>query len=174
MPLARTNGHRKLSYIVPASPGPVSLFLFSIAVSLPLYQIHAFPPAPSELGRAFPLTFPHVLGTLTLFLILVSASTVSKAEDKAMDSRAKPKPAPVSIRNGPVGDASPHTNGNGKRKSRSSINRVSYRDESDSEDGRLVCFPLFAHLVGKLKSQKNSILTTRLGEASEEGCPGRF
>ncbi|KAI4868715.1 hypothetical protein F4820DRAFT_409432 [Hypoxylon rubiginosum] len=67
----------------------------------------------------------------------LSASTVSKAEDKAMDSRAKPKPAPVSIRNGPVGDASPHTNGNGKRKSRSSINRVSYRDESDSEDGRL-------------------------------------
>ncbi|KAI1774132.1 hypothetical protein F4818DRAFT_94532 [Hypoxylon cercidicola] len=67
----------------------------------------------------------------------LSASTVSKAEDKAMDSHAKPLPAPVSIRNGPVGDASSHTNGNGKRKSRSSTTRVSYKDESDSEDGRL-------------------------------------
>ncbi|KAI1765329.1 hypothetical protein GGR53DRAFT_490742 [Hypoxylon sp. FL1150] len=67
----------------------------------------------------------------------LSASTVSKTEDKAMESHAKPLPAPVSIRNGPVDDSSPHTNGNGKRKSRSSTNRISYRDESDSEDGRL-------------------------------------
>ncbi|KAI6088800.1 hypothetical protein F4821DRAFT_232982 [Hypoxylon rubiginosum] len=67
----------------------------------------------------------------------LSASTISKAEDKAMDSRAKPLPAPVSIRNGPVVDSSPHMNGNGKRKSRSSTNRMNYKDESDSEDGRL-------------------------------------
>ncbi|KAI2465073.1 hypothetical protein F4781DRAFT_410798 [Annulohypoxylon bovei var. microspora] len=70
----------------------------------------------------------------------LSSSTISKAEDKAMDRRTsnKVRPAPVSIRNGPVGDdASPHTNGNGKRKSRASINHVSYKDDSDSEDGRL-------------------------------------
>ncbi|KAI0102323.1 hypothetical protein F4776DRAFT_658112 [Hypoxylon sp. NC0597] len=56
-----------------------------------------------------------------------------------MDKRtsAKPYPAPVSIRNGPVEDATPQTNGNGKRKSRSSTNHVSYKDNSDSEDGRL-------------------------------------
>ncbi|KAI1465709.1 putative TOP1 protein [Daldinia caldariorum] len=54
-------------------------------------------------------------------------------------SATKPKPAPVSIRNGPVnGDSSPQANGNAKRKSRSSTNNVSYKDASDSEDGRLV------------------------------------
>ncbi|KAI1376260.1 hypothetical protein F4677DRAFT_86431 [Hypoxylon crocopeplum] len=69
----------------------------------------------------------------------LSASTISKTEDKAMDKRAsKPKPAPVSIRNGPVNnDASPQTNGNSKRKSRSSTNHINYKDGSDSEDGRL-------------------------------------
>ncbi|KAI1213786.1 uncharacterized protein F4807DRAFT_199764 [Annulohypoxylon truncatum] len=70
----------------------------------------------------------------------LSSSTISKSEDKAMDSRSstKAKPAPVSIRNGPVNDgASPHMNGNGKRKSRASINHVNYKDGSDSEDGRL-------------------------------------
>ncbi|OTA69297.1 hypothetical protein K449DRAFT_90607 [Hypoxylon sp. EC38] len=56
-----------------------------------------------------------------------------------MDKRTslKPNPAPLSIRNGPVEDAAPQTNGNGKRKSRSSTNHVSYKDNSDSEDGRL-------------------------------------
>ncbi|KAI1802477.1 putative TOP1 protein [Daldinia bambusicola] len=54
-------------------------------------------------------------------------------------SATKPKPAPVSIRNGPVnGDSSPQANGNAKRKSRASTNNVSYKDASDSEDGRLV------------------------------------
>ncbi|KAI1407064.1 hypothetical protein F5Y13DRAFT_135219 [Hypoxylon sp. FL1857] len=69
----------------------------------------------------------------------LSASTISKNEDKAMDKQtsAKPKPAPLSIRSGPVKDASPQTNGNGKRKSRTSTNNVNYKDNSDSEDGRL-------------------------------------
>ncbi|KAI2633709.1 hypothetical protein GGS26DRAFT_554401 [Hypomontagnella submonticulosa] len=70
----------------------------------------------------------------------LSASTISKTEDKAMDRRSSGKamPAPVSIRNGPIDDgASSHTNGNGKRKSRSSLNHVNYKDASDSEDGRL-------------------------------------
>ncbi|ORY66234.1 putative DNA topoisomerase 1 [Pseudomassariella vexata] len=74
----------------------------------------------------------------------LSATTISKAEDKAMDrgnSRAKSLVAPVSIRHGPIKDEhamdidSPPVNGN-KRKSRSSFNHtVSYKDESDSEDG---------------------------------------
>ncbi|KAI1106649.1 hypothetical protein F4804DRAFT_300074 [Jackrogersella minutella] len=70
----------------------------------------------------------------------LSSSTISKSEDKAMDRRTttKPKPAPVSVRNGPVHDSkAPHTNGNGKRKSRTSMNHVNYKDDSDSEDGRL-------------------------------------
>ncbi|KAI1394234.1 uncharacterized protein F4822DRAFT_42302 [Hypoxylon trugodes] len=69
----------------------------------------------------------------------LSASQISKTEDKAMDRRAtKPKPAPMSIRNGPVGDdGSPRVNGNGKRKSRSSTGNVNYKDNSDSEDNRL-------------------------------------
>ncbi|OTB14360.1 hypothetical protein K445DRAFT_136952 [Daldinia sp. EC12] len=53
------------------------------------------------------------------------------------NSATKPKPAPVSIRNGPVNDdASPQANG--KRKSRASTNNVNYKDASESEDGRLV------------------------------------
>ncbi|KAH9994163.1 hypothetical protein F4779DRAFT_219344 [Xylariaceae sp. FL0662B] len=70
----------------------------------------------------------------------LSAPTISKDEDKAMDdaSSTAPKPAPMSIRNGPVDDGeTAHTNGSGKRKSRTSAGKVSYKDESDSEDGRL-------------------------------------
>ncbi|CAJ2500946.1 Uu.00g037990.m01.CDS01 [Anthostomella pinea] len=67
----------------------------------------------------------------------LSAPTISKAEDKAMDvdSSAKPLPFPMSVRNGPVdtGDSA-HVNGNGKRKSRSSISNVNYQ-ELDSDEG---------------------------------------
>ncbi|KAK8126618.1 uncharacterized protein PG998_002377 [Apiospora kogelbergensis] len=73
----------------------------------------------------------------------LSADTISKSEDKAMDkgdSAGTPLAAPVSIRNGPVtdGDAmdvdSPAVNGH-KRKSRASLNaKPSYKDESDSDD----------------------------------------
>ncbi|KAI0482633.1 hypothetical protein GGR56DRAFT_199548 [Xylariaceae sp. FL0804] len=69
----------------------------------------------------------------------LSAATVSKADDKEMDidSSAELLPAPVSVRNGPIGDDAPaQVNGNGKRKSRSSISAINYH-ESDSEDGRL-------------------------------------
>ncbi|RYP10860.1 hypothetical protein DL765_007960 [Monosporascus sp. GIB2] len=68
----------------------------------------------------------------------LSASRISKADDRAMDidSSAEAVPAPVSVRNGPVDDDS-HVNGNGKRKSRSSIANVSYKDASDSDDGPL-------------------------------------
>ncbi|KAI1082969.1 hypothetical protein F5B20DRAFT_531072 [Whalleya microplaca] len=68
----------------------------------------------------------------------LSAPTISKDEDKAMEDASPTAPAPVSVRNGPVHDGgSAHTNGNGKRKSRTSVGKVSYKDESDSEDGRL-------------------------------------
>ncbi|KAI0428787.1 eukaryotic DNA topoisomerase I [Xylaria sp. FL1042] len=56
-----------------------------------------------------------------------------------VDSDSHIKPAPLSIRNGPVddddNDDAPLVNGNGKRKSRSSVGNVNYR-ESDTEVGR--------------------------------------
>lgn len=136
MPLARTNGHRKLSHLSCFAPACFFVPVLLLSHACPIKFTPSY--APSELGRAILFDLPHILILLTPDLILVSASTISKAEDKAMDSRAKPLPAPVSIRNGPVVDSSPHMNGNGKRKSRSSTNRMNYKDESDSEDGRLV------------------------------------
>ncbi|KAI0187455.1 eukaryotic DNA topoisomerase I [Xylaria flabelliformis] len=68
----------------------------------------------------------------------LSADKISKAEDRAMDidSDVELKPAPLSIRHGPiVGDDSPLANGHGKRKSRSSTSHVNYH-ESDGDDGR--------------------------------------
>ncbi|KAI0817705.1 eukaryotic DNA topoisomerase I [Xylaria sp. FL0064] len=54
-----------------------------------------------------------------------------------VDSDPHLKPAPLSIRNGPIDndDDVPLVNGNGKRKSRSSVGNVNYR-EADSDDGR--------------------------------------
>lgn len=53
-------------------------------------------------------------------------------------SRTQPSAPGISIRNGPIDDDSmdvDHPNGTAKRKSRSSIgNKVSYKDESDSDD----------------------------------------
>ncbi|KAI1264121.1 eukaryotic DNA topoisomerase I [Xylariaceae sp. FL1019] len=51
-----------------------------------------------------------------------------------IDSTEELLPAPLSIRHGPLEDAS-HVNGNGKRKSRSSIGNVNYQ-EAESEDER--------------------------------------
>ncbi|KAI1168711.1 eukaryotic DNA topoisomerase I [Nemania serpens] len=52
-----------------------------------------------------------------------------------IDSDIPLKPAPLSIRNGPINDDSPLVNGTGKRKSRSSVGNVNYH-QSDSDDGR--------------------------------------
>ncbi|KAI0974226.1 eukaryotic DNA topoisomerase I [Xylaria arbuscula] len=58
-----------------------------------------------------------------------------------VDSDTQLKPAPLSIRHGPIDDDdSPLVNGNGKRKSRSSTGNVNYQ-ESDSEDVRLAKRP---------------------------------
>ncbi|KAJ4206297.1 DNA topoisomerase 1 [Fusarium falciforme] len=75
---------------------------------------------------------------------LVSSSKISRAEDDAMD-RSMPRDAAklvgLSVRNGPVQDDpmdvdGPVTNGATKRKSRTSITKVNYKDnDSDSEDG---------------------------------------
>ncbi|KAK7744143.1 DNA topoisomerase 1 [Cytospora paraplurivora] len=72
----------------------------------------------------------------------VSASRITKSDDEAMDGStpsAQPDAPGISIRNGPV-DGDPmdidQPNGIAKRKSRSSISKnVSYKDESDSDDG---------------------------------------
>ncbi|KAH8675371.1 hypothetical protein BX600DRAFT_479642 [Xylariales sp. PMI_506] len=86
-------------------------------------------------------------------------------------SASKGLPAPVSIRNGPVaGDAmdvdSPSMNGNGKRKSRGSLNHsVSYKDESDSDDapiGRLPPKATSADLLDDDSDDKP--LTVRLAQ----------
>lgn len=74
---------------------------------------------------------------------IVSSPKISKAADRAMDksdSKARPLPPGVSIRNGPVTDDAMDVdstpNGAPKRKSRSSLSQaVNYKDESDSEDG---------------------------------------
>ncbi|KAI0541171.1 eukaryotic DNA topoisomerase I [Xylaria digitata] len=54
-----------------------------------------------------------------------------------IDSDSNMRPAPLSIRNGPIydDDDTPLINGNGKRKSRSSVGKVNYH-ESDGEAGR--------------------------------------
>jgi len=68
-----------------------------------------------------------------------------------IDSKKKLAPAGISIRNGPIeedsDDDAPLVNGNGKRKSRSSIAKVSYKADSDSDDSRpLVCLHLNASI----------------------------
>ncbi|KAJ6446308.1 DNA topoisomerase I [Purpureocillium lavendulum] len=69
----------------------------------------------------------------------LSSSTISRSEDKAMDRslpNGKSSMVGLSLRNGPVEDMdvdAPSTNGANKRKSRSSISKVDYRDDSDSD-----------------------------------------
>ncbi|PHH86653.1 hypothetical protein CDD83_9925 [Cordyceps sp. RAO-2017] len=70
----------------------------------------------------------------------LSSSKISRTEDQALD-RSVPKTsngmAGLSVRNGPVRDSldadQPATNGTNKRKSRSSIPKVDYKDGSDSD-----------------------------------------
>ncbi|KAK1636544.1 eukaryotic DNA topoisomerase I [Colletotrichum phormii] len=71
----------------------------------------------------------------------ISASRISKADDIAMDrtaSKARAAPPGLSIRNGPIEDDDamdvdgPSTNG--KRKSRSSLPKVNYKDETEDSD----------------------------------------
>lgn len=87
----------------------------------------------------------------------VSAPTISRAEDKALDQSVPKKGsgmAGLSVRNGPVrdvemGDDEPVTNGN-KRKSRSSISKPVYKDESDSDASQPLVGRLTVNLQGSL------------------------
>ncbi|KAF5527977.1 DNA topoisomerase 1 [Colletotrichum aenigma] len=70
----------------------------------------------------------------------VSSAKISKAVDRDMDrtaSKARAAPPGLSIRNGPVDDEmdvdGPSTNGS-KRKSRSSLPKINYKDESEESD----------------------------------------
>jgi DNA topoisomerase I len=84
-----------------------------------------------------------------------SSSRISKAVDDALE-RSVPKSKfsnpGLSVRNGPItgGDAmdedAPLTNGVAKRKSRSSISKVNYKDDSDGSDDE-------APLVGPFSTQ---------------------
>ncbi|KAI6624327.1 hypothetical protein MCOR08_007763 [Pyricularia oryzae] len=71
----------------------------------------------------------------------VSSSKISKADDMALDKAYPNKsnaPAPVSIRNGPIRDDDAMDvdapNGQPKRKSRSSIGKPAYKEDSDDSD----------------------------------------
>lgn len=100
-----------------------------------------------------------------------SAARISAAEDKAMDrsipSSKKALPVGLSVRNGPVTDDGMdidgplHVNGNAKRKSRTSISKVtSYRDASDdSDDG--------APLVGNISRHARDALSRRDADKSQ-------
>ncbi len=112
---------------------PIALSSFGFFVIPPL-------PLPPSLLRALVVFRFYSSGLLTdsfRFTALVSASRISKSDDRAMDGytpSAKMAPPGISIRNGPVnGDR--HANGFAKRKSRGSIDQsVNYKDESDSDD----------------------------------------
>ena len=84
----------------------------------------------------------------------VSSSTISRSEDKAMDRslpNGKSSMVGLSLRNGPVEDMdvdAPSTNGANKRKSRSSISKVDYRDDSDSDGEPLVRLPSTPTVAG--------------------------
>ncbi|KAG7137985.1 DNA topoisomerase 1 like protein [Verticillium longisporum] len=88
----------------------------------------------------------------------VSSSKISRAEDKAMDatdSKIKPAPAGISVRNGPVVDdmdISPAQDGLTKRKARTSITKINYQDGSDSDDDK----PLAKRQKTKTKTKQES------------------
>lgn len=93
--------------------------------------------------------------------------------------KAQPGAPGISIRNGPVhGDAMDvdQPNGLAKRKSRSSISKnVSYKDESDSEEGAplvgaISCLPPGNTVV--LLFQTRPFLTQISGQTPQDCCQG--
>jgi DNA topoisomerase-1 len=123
----------------------------------------------------------------------VSAAHISKDDDKAMDkAEAKTDYAPegVSVRNGPVLDDKmdvdePATNGNAKRKARTSTAKaVNYNvdgseGESDEDAAPLVCqLTTLQHLLPirfevTFNINFNTMLTSSLGQASKDGKEAR-
>ncbi|KAF5698529.1 DNA topoisomerase I, partial [Fusarium globosum] len=93
---------------------------------------------------------------LTQAFPIVSSSKISRAEDDALDqpvSKQAAKMAGLSVRNGPLEDAmdidEPATNGASKRKSRTSISKVNYKDDESSDDA--------APLAKRQKKQANRV-----------------
>ncbi|KAK2935814.1 hypothetical protein FoTM2_003757 [Fusarium oxysporum f. sp. vasinfectum] len=86
----------------------------------------------------------------------LSSSKISRAEDDALDQpvpKQAAKMAGLSVRNGPLEDAmdidEPATNGASKRKSRTSISKVNYKDDESSDDA--------APLAKRQKKQANRV-----------------
>ncbi|KAK8930407.1 hypothetical protein H634G_01067 [Metarhizium anisopliae BRIP 53293] len=114
----------------------------------------------------------------------LSSAKVSRAEDEALD-RSQPRKssgmAGIVVRNGPVDDAMDldAPNGVNKRKSRSSISKVSYRDESDSDGEPLAKRPRPSarpvdsdsddEPISKVKAKKKS--TSMLADSSDDEKP---
>ncbi|KAK9436293.1 topoisomerase I [Metarhizium brunneum] len=114
----------------------------------------------------------------------LSSAKVSRAEDEALD-RSQPRKSSgmtgIVVRNGPVDDAMDLDGPNGvnKRKSRSSISKVSYRDESDSDGEPLAKRPRPSarpvdsdsddEPISKVKAKKKS--TSMLADSSDDEKP---
>lgn len=152
MPLARTNGHCKCRTLI-LSCITETTFVDGVC---PYRSLLLDAPRRSLIASTHFLLFLHYrarkkkpgrkqagkqakTGANISSIPQVSADKISESEDRAMDvdSDIPLKPAPLSIRNGPINDDSSLANGTGKRKSRSSAGNVNYH-QSDSDDGRSV------------------------------------
>ncbi|TWU76841.1 DNA topoisomerase 1 [Metarhizium rileyi] len=114
----------------------------------------------------------------------LSSAKVSRADDKALD-RSQPRKssgmAGIAVRNGPVDNAMDLDAPNvvNKRKSRSSISKVSYRDASDSDGEPLAKRPRPTtrpvdsdsddEPISKVKAKRKS--TTMLADSSDDEKP---
>ncbi|GAB0131656.1 hypothetical protein EsDP_00000118 [Epichloe bromicola] len=89
----------------------------------------------------------------------LSSSKISRAEDRALDAAQPQKTsgmAGIAVRNGPVDDAMDLDAPNGvKRKSRSAISKVSYKDESDSDSEPLAKRPKAAATAKPINSDSD-------------------
>ncbi|QPH01694.1 hypothetical protein C2857_005897 [Epichloe festucae Fl1] len=89
----------------------------------------------------------------------LSSSKISRAEDRALDAAQPQKTsgmAGIAVRNGPVDDDMDLDASNGvKRKSRSAISKVSYKDESDSDSEPLAKRPKAAATAKPINSDSD-------------------
>ena len=140
MPLSRSNGHRECAYFCLFAPW----FAFFLSVA---FGRIATAPGPSQ-NR--PNSSSQAVAALLTSMDLGSAAKVSKAEDDYLDRtvpKARVSMPGLSVRNGPITggddmDLDSHANGSTKRKSRSSISKINYKDDSEDSDGApLVRYP---------------------------------
>jgi hypothetical protein len=152
MPLARSNGHSEFKFASLNGCSPRE----GRDTCLPTCHLHHDRHGACS---ACQLKIPfHRVPDNTL-LLLVSASTIPKSVDKAMDKTSqkhKRLPAGVSIRHGPVTEnattVESATNGNAKRKSRPSVSKTLREDSASDDDVPIVrLFPYCANnmLLGR-------------------------